>query len=343
MENVINIIIDSIDFRTLALLLALMLVVAGFRQSGVFERLVEMILGRLKSLRAIVGMLVMLCFFTSMVVTNDVALITFVPFGIMVLNKVGRKDLLIPVLVFETIAANLGSMATPLGNPQNLYIYSISGMGFFELVIKMLPYVAASFVGVLICLIFIPREKVDIEIGDKTKIDVLRSLAYLAAFAVCLLCVFHVIEYYSMLGAVLVVIAICDYKLLKKADYKLLLTFIVLFVLIGFLKNIDAVKNVLAGIIAGNEVLVGVATSQVISNVPAAVLLSGFTSDYTSLLAGVNIGGLGTLIASMASLITFRFYKKENADGSSMKYVSYFTVANLIFMAALLILWVVIK
>lgn len=332
-------IISFIDFRVLAQLLCLMLVVAGFQKTKVFDALVAFLLHRIRSFRMICMTLVLLCFFTSMLVTNDVALITFVPFAMMVLNRIGREQDKIFVLVMQTVAANLGSMATPIGNPQNLYLYSLSGMGFGELAVVMLPYVIAALAGIIILiLVRIPAIAADAPVDTQIHIDVRTAAVYGALFAVCMLCVLHIIIYPVMLVAVLGVIAVMDWRLLLKADYQLLVTFIVLFVIIGFLKDIEAVRNFLGGLVAGNEVIVSVVTSQVISNVPAAVLLSAFTNDYRGLLVGTNIGGLGTLIASMASLITYRLYKKQLTGKGTGRYMAVFTGINLLFLGVMLLL-----
>ncbi len=330
-----------IDFRVLALLLCLMLVVAGFQKTKVFDAMVSFLLERIKSFRGICVTLVILCFFSSMLLTNDVALITFVPFGIMVLKKLKLTRYMIPVLVYETIAANLGSMLTPLGNPQNLYLYSVAEMGFMELVMLMLPYALVSLVMLLAFCMMIPGQAVEVDVDEPLHIDKWRAIAYGVLFVICILCVLHIIDYVIMLVIVLAGIVALDYRLIVKADYQLLITFIVFFVLIGYLKEIQAVNDFLSGIVKGNEVWVSVAASQVISNVPCAVLLSGFTGNTAALIIGTNLGGLGSLIASMASLISYRFYKKE--EGSTGRYLGFFTVMNLIFLAVLLVLYQIVR
>ncbi len=339
--------LNYIDYRTLALLFCLMSVMAGLQKTGVFNALAEGMLKRVRGSGALTFILVMLCFFTSMLITNDVALITFVPFTFTVLGMLDKNErdrLIIPVVVMQTIAANLGSMLTPIGNPQNLYLHGASGMGVGEFVILMLPYVLASFVILAAWILCRHRRGDDINIcffgdarvGDKKKIAV-----YAAAFVICLLTVARVIDYRVTFFAVTALVAACDRRIFAKVDYTLLLTFAAFFVFIGNMGRVPVFENYIKSVIDGRECVTGVLSSQFISNVPAALLLSGFTDNFRPLIVGVNIGGLGTLIASMASLISFkllgRYDKKLRA-----KYMVYFTVANVLFLAALLVLYFIL-
>lgn len=321
-----------IDYRVLVLLFALMLVVAGLKSLGVFRLLGEKMCLKVKSLRGLSFVLMCLCFFSSMLITNDVALITFVPFTISVFVMIDCENKLIPVVVLETIAANLGSMLTPIGNPQNLLLFSVSGMSIAEFVLWMLPLTVMSFVLIAICIFFIKNQQIVLKNTEEQQTDLVKDWhfwMYCILFVVCLGNVFHLYSHWIVAVIVVVVILVTNKKLFLEVDYSLLFTFIGFFIFIGNMKQIDVVNVWLSQMITGREMLTGILASQVISNVPAAMLLSGFTADYQALLYGVNIGGLGTLIASMASLISYRFFVKAYPDAKKDYFVK-FTVYNVV-------------
>ncbi len=330
-----------IDFRTLGILFSLMAVMAGLQKIGVFSRIARGLLKMVKSVRMLVLILVMLCFFFSMVITNDVALITFVPLTFIVLRMTGEElteKLAVPVVVMQTIAANLGSMLTPIGNPQNLYLYGKSGMGLGEFVLLMLPYTLIALALLVVWCIWRKAEVIEgLEVeaeGQEKSCDGKALAVYLILFVLCILTVARVLPYGVTLVIVIAAVFLLDRNVLGKVDYSLLMTFIGFFVFIGNMGRISAFRSFLESMIAGNEVLTAVLSSQIISNVPAALLLSGFTQDYEALIVGTNLGGLGTLIASMASLISFKYIGKED-KGARKKYMIYFTLANLAFLAVL--------
>lgn len=346
-----------IDFRVLALLFSLMAVVRGFSSIGVFTRLGTMLLTHVHSLRMLSALFIFLCFFFSMLITNDVALITFVPFTILVLSMAEQKKFLIPIIVLETIAANLGSMLTPLGNPQNLYLYTISGLSLWDFIRIMLPYSFVSAILLLIFILFLPKDTVSTATAANSTNTVTASntsnviceavkarknsrilfTAYLILFLLCLLTVLHILPYQIMFLLVLTGFLLLDYRVLKDVDYFLLLTFLCFFIFIGNMKQISLVHELISKLLVHHEVLMGIGASQIISNVPAAILLSGFTDDYSALLIGVNLGGLGTLIASLASLISFKFY--TNSEGSDTRqFLGIFTLYNVIFLGVLFVL-----
>ena len=352
--------ISYIDFRVLALLFCLMAVVRGFSSIGVFTRLGTMLSTHVHSLRMLSALFIFLCFFFSMLITNDVALITFVPFTILVLSMAEQKKFLIPVIVLETIAANLGSMLTPLGNPQNLYLYTISGLSIGAFVRIMLPYSFVSAILLLIFILFLPKDTVSTATAANTanstntvtasntsnviceavkarKNSRILFAFYLILFLLCLLTVLHILPYQILFFLVLTGLLLLDYRVLKDVDYFLLLTFLCFFIFIGNMKQISLVHELISKLLVHHEVLMGIGASQIISNVPAAILLSGFTDDYSALLIGVNLGGLGTLIASLASLISFKFY--ANSNGSDTKrFLGIFTLYNVIFLGVLFVL-----
>ena len=333
---------EYIDFRTLGLLFCLMSVMAGFNRLGVFKFIAEKMLSKIKSVNGLSLILGLLCFFSSMFITNDVALITFVPFTITALRLSEKMDKLIWIVTVETVAANLGSMLTPIGNPQNLYLFSAFNMKLDDFISTILPYALFSLLLVIICCLFTGKGKIETQFNnDKTDFSKLHIIVYSVIFIVSLLTVFRIIPFEITVVLTLIAILIFDRNVLSKVDYSLLFTFIFLFIFIGNLGEIKPVSDFLKSIVNGNEILVGIASSQIFSNVPAAILLSKFTENAHDLLIGVNLGGLGTLIASMASLISFKFVAKEKVKIG--KYILIFTVVNIVFLILNLGLWIIIK
>lgn len=335
--------IGYIDFRTLAILFCLMAVMAGLQKIGLFRYVAEKLLQKVKNIRGLIFILIMLCFFSSMLITNDVALITFVPFTFIVLQMILQEKaekLIVPVVVMQTIAANLGSMLTPIGNPQNLYLYGKTSMNFGQFILFMLPCTAVSFALLTVWTFLFPyqgEKRIEVQLGQKTSVAEYKKqlVIYGILFGVCLLTVAHVLPYEVTLLIVLAVVFFLDKKVLGAVDYALLFTFIGFFVFIGNMGRVPAFNAFVQQIIVGNEVLTSVAASQFMSNVPAALLLSGFTDQYELLIIGTNLGGLGTLIASMASLISFKYIGKEYKHLRG-KYLLYFTAANVLFLVVLL-------
>ena len=327
-----------IDWDTLAMLFSLMAVMKGFQHAGLFVWLGNRLLRYTNTTRKLLFALVFLPFVCSMVITNDVSLITFVPFALIVLHMAGQDWLVVPLVVLQTAAANLGSMLTPMGNPQNLYLYTRSGMSFGALVGLMLPYVLASAI-CLAVLIFRCDSAPIAPVSVQSQLAPPRTLAvYAAGFALCLLALFDVVPTLAVLGVVAVFLLFYDRRVLAAVDYALLGTFAAFFVFIGNLGAVPAFRAFLAGILAGHVVPVAVLASQVISNVPAALLLSGFTADWPALIVGCNLGGLGTLIASMASLISYKLVA-QNSPGRRSAYLGWFTACNVGMLALLLALY----
>ncbi len=337
--------INYMDFRVLVLLFALMAVMSGLQSLGIFEKLSYSLLKYVKNTRSLTLLLVSLCFFLAMLITNDVALITFVPFTILILEKVDRPGLLIPVIVLETIAANLGSMLTPVGNPQNLYLYGLSGLSFTEFLLHMAPATALSYVLLLVCIFLQKKEMITLTDTAQTSgnKNPLLTVYYFVLFALCLLTVAYIIPYPVLLIVSIPVLLIWDRTTLRNVDYSLLITFISFFVFIGNMQRIPSIADMISSLVEGRELIVAFLASQVISNVPAAMLLSGFTDNYKALLLGVNIGGLGTLIASLASLISYKYFTVHartlpaESGITKGKYMIHFTAMNLLFALALLL------
>ena len=331
-----------IDFRTLSILFCLMTVMAGLQKLGVFRNIAKTLLRHTQNTIQLAEVLVLLCFFFSMIITNDVSLITFVPFTFIVLQLTGEeavKKLTVPVIVLQTIAANLGSMLTPLGNPQNLYLYEKSGSDIGSFLLLMLPFTFVSLL--LLCawiLIICRRESTAIQVNFEKKASIqspLSVLGFSLLFLTCLLTVLHVIPWKITLNIVLISMIGYSRKTFKKIDYSLLFTFTALFIFIGNIGRIPFFHDTIANIINGHETLTAILASQFMSNVPAAILLSGFTRQYADLIIGVNLGGLGTLIASMASLISFKFLAKEMPEKKGA-YLLYFTISSLVFLVLLM-------
>ena len=327
--------IAYIDLRVLCLLLSLMAVVAGFQACGAFKWLTYRLLSGGVGGRALGLILVMLPFFSSMLVTNDVALLVFVPFTVLLLMQTGCTGAIIPILVLQTVAANLGSMATPVGNPQNLFIYAAYELGAGEFFGVTLPLAAISLVCVAAAsLPILPKKLPDMNI-EKAEITSNAKLGiYALLFVLCLLTVFRVVHFGICTAVVIIAVALLDRKILRELDYALLATFVCFFIVSGNLGRIDAVRNFLGGLLGKNAVLTAIGTSQIISNVPAAVLLSAFTDNWKALLQGVNIGGLGTPIASLASLITLKLYMREKGARAG-RFILVFLAANIIGLAIL--------
>lgn len=328
--------LDYVNFRVLAILFSLMLVVGALVRIGTFDYLTNKLLGRIHSERYISLFLVLLSFFLSMLLTNDVALVTLVPFALLLLAAFHDRRRTIYTLILMTVAANLGSMLTPIGNPQNLYLFTEYGFSLTAFLKLMLPYSLASLVLLILCVFLLNRTDHTADQATVRAVErpnILKLTVYMALFCVCLLTVVGTLHWGIMLGIVAAVVLAMDFRAYKKVDYALLLTFVFFFILIGNLGRIDAIRNTLTEIVDQNVTLTAVLSSQIISNVPAAMLLSAFTAKGSALVVGVNLGGLGTLIASMASLITYKFYAKEQRPGEG--YLLKFTIINIIFLVLL--------
>lgn len=328
-----------IDTRVLALLFSFMIVMAGLKELGIFYEMAGFLTKKVKDFRQLTFVLVFLCFFTSMLITNDVALITFVPFTILLLHMIGLEEKMISIIVLQTIAANLGSMLTPIGNPQNLYIYGLSGMNMGNFLSIMGPLTVLSAILLVVGCMFQKKQNILTIKLEKSislsKTEKIQFVYFVLVFLVSLLSVLRFITYWIPLGISLFGTFFLRKEILKKVDYNLLLTFLSFFIFIGNMGRMETVRNAMESLLEGREVILAFLLSQVISNVPTAILLSGFTSEWNLLLMGVNVGGLGTLIASLASLISYKFYAQEEHSKKG-KYILHFTIVNVIFAIILL-------
>ena len=321
--------ISYIDFKVLILLFNLMIVVAAFKDLNVLDSIAISLLKKCNTYKSVSFALVFITFVSSMVVTNDVALITFVPLSIVIAKKANISVL--KIVVFQTLAANLGSSFTPMGNPQNLFIYSfynLSPMDFFKIT---LPILVLSIIFLVLLILKDKKINLNIELEDvkiKNKRDV---VLFSILFIVILLSVFHIVDYKLTFIITIITVLLLNKSLFKEVDYSLLITFIGFFIFVGNISTLEVVRNFMEGVLNSKEstYLSGILASQVISNVPATMLLSGFTSNFRELLLGVNIGGMGTLIASLASVISYKLYLGEFKEEGNT-YFKTFTVYNII-------------
>lgn len=334
--------IGYFDFKTLTCLFCVLAVVCALRNINFFYMLAEQIVKLFKNARFAILALVYITFIGSMLIANDMALLTFLPLGCFVLKTTGKKKYMAFTFIMQNIAANLGGMLTPFGNPQNLFLYSKYSIPTGEFVLTMLPtFIVSIAVITLSCFIFVKKEPLELE-GEDMHISKTRTAIYLVLFAYSILIVFRFIPYWTGLIIIPLSLLFLDKKALKMVDYPLLLTFCAFFVFAGNMARIDEVQQLFQFLLSKSTFLFSVVSCQLISNVPSAILLSQFTADYKDLLLGVNIGGVGTLVASLASLITLREYTKNN-PGKTKKYIVMFTVFNFAFLAILIGFQYVIK
>lgn len=329
--------ISAVDFRTLALLFCLMGVSEGFKSSGLFTSVASSLTRKAGNISRLSLFLVMIVFFSSMLFTNDVALLMFVPFTMMIMDKEKRdENYIIRIVILETIAANLGSMTTPVGNPQNIFICSYFSLDAGTFFAAILPYSLISLIMVLIIwrIFLAEREKLETENDDDTSADRKKTLMFSVFLVLALLSVFRVLDWKILFIAELAVLIIFDRKTLLKIDYILLLTFVCFFIFSANIRSIDTVERLLTSFMDKSAIATSAIVSQVISNVPAAILLSPFTDSAEGVLVGTDIGGLGTPVASLASLISMKFYFKRE-KGKKGKYIALFLILNFALLAIL--------
>lgn len=333
--------LSYVDAQVICLLFCLMAVIQAFQSLGLFGRLAAWILTKVHSLRGLYLVLIYLPFLSAMLVTNDVALLTFVPFALYILRLADAEIYKIRIVVLQTIAANIGSMLTPVGNPQNLFLYTAYDLDpVFFLSVTVLPVIITGLL-LLLGVWLLPSRKISIRRLDSVPAPKGRTVLYALLFVCCLLSVFHVLPFWFLTGLVLLTLLVSDRSLLRKVDYALLVTFVCFFIFSGNLSRLPWLDQTLKPLLSSHPLLTPVLVSQLISNVPAAILLAPFTENAGALLLGVNLGGLGTLIASLASVISFQFYSRE-ADRRTGAYLACFTVLNcavLLILLALCALW----
>ena len=326
--------IEYFDFKTLSCLFCTLAVICALKNIRFFTITAKKIVTLTGNTRTLALALVYITFIGSMFLANDMALLTFLPLGYLSLSATGKEKYMAPIFIIQNIAANLGGMLTPFGNPQNLYIYTKFNIPTLEFMgIMVLPFVLSIVLFTLGCF-FIPKENLTLENNEEEKIQPKKTAFYLVLFAMTILMVFRVIPYYICLPVIFIAIMATDKNALTKVDYPLLLTFVCFFLLAGNVSRIEIVNTFFSGLLEKNTLLTSIFSCQVISNVPSAILLSEFTENYRELLLGVNIGGVGTLISSLASLITFREYT-SHVKGKTLQYIGLFSALNFGFLIIL--------
>ncbi len=328
------------DWKTLTCLFCVLAVVCALRNIRFFYTLAKAIVRKFKNTRLAILALVYITFIGSMLIANDMALLTFLPLGYFVLHTTGKEKYMAFTFIMQNIAANLGGMLTPFGNPQNLYLYSKFNIPDLEFIsIMAIPFGIAVVLITACCLVFVKAEPIEIE--EKTaSLPIARTTIYLLLFALSIIIVFKFIPFWIGLIIIPIALLMLDKTALLQVDYGLLLTFFFFFIFSGNMARIDVVREFFSMLLEQNTLVFSALSCQFISNVPSAILLSQFTNDYRHLLLGVNIGGAGTLIASLASLITFREYTKENPK-KTLSYVLKFTAFNFAFLFILIIICLV--
>lgn len=327
--------IEYFDFKTLVCLFCTLAVVCALKNIRFFTILARAIVRKSGTLRTAITTLIFITFFGSMLIANDMALLTFLPLGYYVLNAAKKEEYMAYTFILQNIAANLGGMLTPFGNPQNLYMYTKFNIPTFEFIqIMFIPFIASTAM-ILICCMLISKEKIVLANEECEQFPKLRAAFYIFLFALSIIIVFRVIPYLAGLIIIVISLLFADRKAIAKVDYSLLGTFACMFVFAGNMSRIDFIRNILSSLLEQNTLIYSTLSCQIISNVPSAVLLSQFTDNYFDLLRGVNIGGTGTLIASLASLITFREYTTRN-PGKTASYVGKFSLINFIFLIVLI-------
>lgn len=334
--------IGYFDFKTLSCLFSMLAVVCALRNVRFFTTVASKIIALAGNLRRATISLVYITFIGSMFIANDMALLTFLPLGYFMLTMTGNEKSMAYLFILQNIAANLGGMLTPFGNPQNLYIYSKFNIDTIEFMGIMLPPFLVSVSIITACCLFVKP----VTLVFDSKINPLprkKTALYVALFCLSVIMVFRIVPYYVGTLIIAGVLLFVDREALKKVDYPLLLTFCAFFVFAGNMSRIGAIRDIFASIPERFTLLYSSLSCQFISNVPSAILLSQFTSNYPDLLLGVNIGGVGTIIASLASLITFREFSKHNAKKEIRRYIGLFSLLNFGFLIILLAFEYLIK
>ncbi len=333
---------EYFDFKTLSCLFCVLAVVCALKNINFFYMLAKKIVHCFKNVRMSVLALVYITFIGSMLIANDMALLTFLPLGSIVINATGKKKYLAFTFIMQNIAANLGGMLTPFGNPQNLYLYTKFNIPNAEFVAIMAPPFALAVALITVCcVVFVKAEPLEIA-DEKIVLNPVRTVLYLCLFALAIAIVFRGVPYAVGLVIIPAVLLAADPKALKAVDYPLLFTFVFFFVFSGNMARIPAVRNFFSFLLSKSTLVFSALSCQFISNVPSAILLSQFTDNYRDLLVGVNVGGVGTLIASLASLITFREYA-NNAPGKTAEYIAKFSAFNFAFLFVLVGFMLAIK
>lgn len=330
--------ISYFDFRTLSCLFCTLAVICALKNIRFFTFIARHLISLTGNMRTAVLALVYITFIGSMLIANDMALLTFLPLGYILLTTAGKQQYMAFTFIMQNIAANLGGMLTPFGNPQNLYLYSKFNIPTLEFMgIMLVPFCVAITLITVCCLVFVKNDPISLKNDVEISLPKRKTLLYLLMFAYSIVIVFRVVPYWTGLIIIPAILLIVDRGALKKVDYPLLLTFVCFFIFAGNMSRIEAVSQLMSRLLEKNTLIVSALSCQFISNVPSAILLSQFTDNYAELLVGVNIGGAGTLIASLASLITFREYTTHQPQKTA-GYIAKFSIFNFGFLIILAII-----
>lgn len=322
--------VSYINFKVIVLLFNLMIIISALENLKVMDKIAIGVLSKCNNTRTVSKIFIIITFFASMLVTNDVALLTFVPLAILTFKKAKFDPM--KTIILQTLAANIGSSLTPMGNPQNLFLftyYNLSGSQFFSITI---PFVAIGMLWLLLLNNRVTKTELQLSIKTVHIEDKKRTSIYLFVFAIIVLSVFGVIDYkYTFLATVLCVLFMDKY-LIKKVDYFLLATFVCFFIFIGNISNIESIRTYLQHFLQRQSMpyFSSIVLSQVISNVPCSILVSEFTANWREVLLGVNVGGMGTLIASLASLISYKIFINENEEEKNKLYLNKFNIYSFV-------------
>ena len=335
--------VSSIDWKTLATLFMLLSVLDGFKSENLFQPIIKLA-GKIKSQIGISFFLIFSVFFSSMFVTNDVSLIIFVPLTIILFRAGDKEHYIIPVIVMENIAAVRGSLLTPFGSPQNLFLYSKSGLSAGSFMLMMLPLWIGSMILLSLFIVFLYRKNTKeltgierFESKEWTAEGRRKRIVYFSLFAVIIATIVSRTEYWLYVTLfVTVMLLIFDRKVFRRVDYALLFTFLCFFVFSSSVASNDVVSTFLQKSVTGNEYRWSILLSQVISNVPASIVLWPFTSNLKALIYGLDSAGLVTVIGSLASVINMRIYTREY-PGKGLKFMKTFEIISLIFFAIIVI------
>lgn len=326
--------VEYFEYKTLIALFCMLAVVAGLKSTNIFELVSKKLIGLFKTRRAVIYCLVYGTYLFDMIVANDMSLITFLPLTYLVLHKTNNDKYLAFTFIMQTIAANMGGMITPYGNPQNLYLFSFYEIAIPEFFKALLLQSITVAVMLFVCVLFVKNEPLTLKNEEKFEIKKKELAVYAILFVIVILSIFRVVPHVVTLALVILAVLIVDRKRFKYVDYALLATFCVFFVFSGNMARIDAVKELISVIVEKNTLIAGVVSCQFISNVPTAIFLSKFTQNWQDLLIAVNIGSLGIIISSLASLITLKEYLKHQPEGLK-KYMIKFTLLNTTFLVVL--------
>lgn len=334
----------SLDWRTLFTLFMLLMVLEGFKKEKMFYPFF-CLTDRFKTIKGLSYFLVGVVFFLAPFITNDVSLVTFVPLTIIIFKGINKEKYLLPIVILENIAAITGAFLTPFGNPQNLFIYTNTEVSSMSFILHMLPMWIVGLVGLFLAVNFVFRKnpKEPIYTNDRIEHEApdpqnrgLRVF-YLALLVLLLVeIVTRMFNFVDIVMIVLVALLIFDRNVFGKVDYYLLSTFFLFFLFSSSIADIPFVKEFLSTHVGGNEYWWGLGISQIISNVPGAALLLQFSENYTALLYGVNAAGMGTIVGSLASLITFSIYNKEYPK-EKKNFFKYFHGFSLCFLVLLIL------